>query len=66
MEVLVLLETWVKIIKLLYNSFYIVWSLKIHRHTLDLNQFDEHPAMLDACFSALGQVDMALTAHVTL
>lgn len=38
----------------------------VHTHVLDLNQFDQHVAMLDACFLALGQVDIALIAHGTL
>ena len=37
-----------------------------HTHTLDLNQFDAHPAMLETCFSILGRVDIALFAHGTL
>src|SRR5260363_420866 len=35
----------------------------VHTHTLDLNQFDAHPAMLDAAFR---QIDIALIAHGTL
>jgi short-subunit dehydrogenase len=35
-------------------------------YALDLNQFDEHSAMLDACFTKLGQVDTVLIAHGTL
>lgn len=38
----------------------------VRTHVLDLNRFDQHPAMLDACFTALGQVDIALIAHGTL
>ncbi|CCD29575.1 Short-chain dehydrogenase/reductase [Candidatus Glomeribacter gigasporarum BEG34] len=38
----------------------------VHTHTLDLNQFDAHPAMLDAAFSQFGQIDIALIAHGTL
>ena len=38
----------------------------IHTHVLDLNHFDQHAAMLDACYSVLGQVDIALIAHGTL
>jgi short-subunit dehydrogenase len=38
----------------------------VHTHILDLNQFDQHAAMLDACFAALVQVDIALIAHGTL
>lgn len=38
----------------------------IQTHVLDLNHFDQHPAMLDACYSAMGQVDIALIAHGTL
>ena len=33
---------------------------------LDLNSLDQHAAMLDACYSALGQIDIALIAHGTL
>lgn len=39
---------------------------RIHSHVIDLNQLDAHPAMLDACFSELGKVDIALIAHGTL
>ncbi|HSP30760.1 MAG TPA: SDR family oxidoreductase [Halomonas sp.] len=38
----------------------------VHTHVLDLNRFDQHSAMLDACYAALGQVDIALIAHGTL
>lgn len=38
----------------------------VHTHVLDLNHFEQHSAMLDACYSALGQVDIALIAHGTL
>ena len=38
----------------------------VHTHELDLNHFDQHGAMLDACYAALGQVDIALVAHGTL
>lgn len=37
-----------------------------HTHLLDLNHFDQHSSMLDACYAALGQVDIALIAHGTL
>jgi short-subunit dehydrogenase len=38
----------------------------VHRHQLDLNRFELHPAMLEACFTAMGHVDIALVAHGTL
>jgi decaprenylphospho-beta-D-erythro-pentofuranosid-2-ulose 2-reductase len=38
----------------------------VHAHVLDLNHFDQHKIMLDACYAALGQVDIALIAHGTL
>ena len=38
----------------------------VQTHVLDLNRFDQHSAMLDACYAALGQVDIALIAHGTL
>jgi short-subunit dehydrogenase len=38
----------------------------VHTHVLDLNHFDQQAAMLDACYAALGQVDIALVAHGTL
>ena len=38
----------------------------VHSRVLDLNQFAEHTAMLDACYVALGHVDIALIAHGTL
>jgi short-subunit dehydrogenase len=37
-----------------------------HTHELDLNRFDAHAAMLDACFGCLKQVNIALIAHGTL
>ncbi|MDD5389270.1 MAG: SDR family oxidoreductase [Gallionellaceae bacterium] len=38
----------------------------VYTHVLDLNHFDQHAATLDACYAALGQVDVALVAHGTL
>lgn len=38
----------------------------VHTHVLDLNHFDQHSTMLNACYAALGQVDIALIAHGTL
>lgn len=38
----------------------------VHTHVLDLNQLDQHAAMLDACCAALGPIDTALIAHGTL
>ena len=38
----------------------------VQTHMLDLNRFDQHSAMLDACYAAMGQVDIALIAHGTL
>ena len=38
----------------------------VHTHILDLTHFDQHKAMLDACYAALGHVDIALIAHGTL
>ncbi len=35
-------------------------------HILDLNHFDQHAAMLDACYATMDQVDVALIAHGTL
>jgi short-subunit dehydrogenase len=35
-------------------------------HLLDVTDYDAHPAMLDACYLALGRVDVALIAHGTL
>lgn len=35
-------------------------------HVLDMNRFDEHSAMLDACVAKLGRIDIALIAHGTL
>jgi decaprenylphospho-beta-D-erythro-pentofuranosid-2-ulose 2-reductase len=37
-----------------------------HTHVLDLNNINSHTAMLDACFSALGSIDIVLIAHGTL
>ena len=38
----------------------------VHVYALDMNQFDQHAAMLEACYGALGSVDIALVAHGTL
>ena len=38
----------------------------VQTHVLDLNHFDQHSAMLDACYATMGQVDIALIAHGTL
>lgn len=38
----------------------------VHTHMLNLNSFDQHATMLDACYAAMGQVDIALIAHGTL
>jgi short-subunit dehydrogenase len=34
--------------------------------TLDMNDYEGHAAMLQACFDTLGQIDIALIAHGTL
>jgi decaprenylphospho-beta-D-erythro-pentofuranosid-2-ulose 2-reductase len=38
----------------------------VHTHLLDLNNLEQHSAMLDECFAKMGQVDVALIAHGTL
>jgi decaprenylphospho-beta-D-erythro-pentofuranosid-2-ulose 2-reductase len=38
----------------------------VHTQVLDLNRFDQHATMLDACYAAIGEVDIALIAHGTL
>jgi len=38
----------------------------VHTHVLDLTQLDQQRAMLEACYGALGRVDIALVAHGTL
>ena len=38
----------------------------VHIHTLDMNDFAKHPAMLDYAFSTLSTIDVALIAHGTL
>ncbi len=38
----------------------------VHMYVLDLNSFDQHAAMLDAGYAALGYIDIALIAHGTL
>lgn len=35
-------------------------------HALDMNDFDRHGAMLDACYRSLMHIDVALVAHGTL
>lgn len=37
-----------------------------HAYTLDLTHIDQHAEMLEACFTTLGKVDIALVAHGTL
>lgn len=38
----------------------------IYRYEMDATDLKAHPAMLDKCVSALGQIDIALIAHGTL
>ncbi len=38
----------------------------VQLYTLDLNRIDSHAELIEACFSNLGQVDIALLAHGTL
>ena len=38
----------------------------VHTHLLDLNRFEHHDHLLDACFSRMQAVDVALLAHGTL
>ena len=38
----------------------------VQTHLVDLNRLDQHATMLDACYSALGQIDIALIAYGTL
>lgn len=38
----------------------------VHVFALDMNQFDQHAQMLEACFGVLGKVDIVLVAHGTL
>lgn len=35
-------------------------------YSLDLNDFDAHPQMLEECFNTLGSIDIVLIAHGTL
>lgn len=35
-------------------------------HTMDANDFNAHPAMIDSCLAALHQIDICLIAHGTL
>lgn len=39
---------------------------RVETHGLDVNALDRHAAMLDAAWSALGAIDVALIAHGTL
>ena len=39
---------------------------RVHTHILDVNRFDAHAPMLDACVAALGKIDISLIAHGTL
>ncbi|HMS83267.1 MAG TPA: SDR family oxidoreductase [Nitrospira sp.] len=43
-----------------------VRGARVNRHVLDLNQFEQHSAMLDVCYATLGQVDIVLIAHGSL
>jgi short-subunit dehydrogenase len=38
----------------------------VHSYVLDLDQLEQHGAMLDACHAAMGPVDIALLAHGSL
>lgn len=44
----------------------VVRGATVQTHMLDLNHYDQHAAMLDACYATMGQVDIALIAHGTL
>lgn len=41
-------------------------AARVEVHELDLNHFDAHEAMLQACFELLDTLDVALVAHGTL
>lgn len=41
-------------------------AASVHIYPLDLNQFEQHQAMLDACIDRFGEVDQVLIAHGTL
>lgn len=38
----------------------------VHSYVLDIDHFEDHQSMIDACFKTLKQVDVALIAHGTL
>lgn len=38
----------------------------VETYALDLNQFEHHKPMLEACFSSLGEIDRVLVAHGSL
>lgn len=41
-------------------------AVRVEPHALDLNHFEGHEAMLQACFTVFGALDVALVAHGTL
>lgn len=41
-------------------------AASVQIYTLDLNQFEQHQAMLDACIDQFGEIDQVLIAHGTL
>lgn len=41
-------------------------AARVESHELDLNHFNAHEAMLQACFTQFGVLDVALVAHGTL
>ncbi|MGL4317708.1 MAG: SDR family oxidoreductase [Pseudomonas sp.] len=41
-------------------------ATRVENHELDLNHFNAHEAMLQACFELFGALDVALVAHGTL
>lgn len=39
---------------------------EVHTHTMDVNSLSDHSAMLDAAFSTMSRIDVALIVHGTL
>lgn len=47
-------------------DLYVRGARGVETHALDLDQFEQHKPMLDACFSSFGEIDQVLIAHGSL
>ncbi len=53
-------------LQLIADDLRVRGAARVETHGLDLNHFDAHEGMLQACFALFGTLDVALVAHGTL